>query len=208
MAYRGGGSKPGERRGGRKKGTKNKLTVEREKAARLAEERERLVAAAKAAEDKIAEAKASSKKLMKDIGFEAAYAFMALAVIHQPSQTWTRGADGKLVNANPDYDQETFTHYLKLAADTAAQFASYESPKLSAVMVGAAVVNEIEVIGGLPDELDGGLVAATDATRTIELTGTELQQGPRHAPDVSSGAGPGVQDQEQAEGAPVRKAVG
>lgn len=53
---------------------------------------------------------------------------------------------------NPVYDESCFRTYAELAVQTAKDLAPYQSPKLSAVMVGAAVVSEIEIIGGLPDE--------------------------------------------------------
>ena len=44
-----------------------------------------------------------------------------------------------------------------LAAEGARDFAAYESPKFATVMTQSAVVTKIEVVGGLPDELDGSL---------------------------------------------------
>ena len=44
-----------------------------------------------------------------------------------------------------------------LAAEGARDFAAYESPKFATVMTQSAVVTKIEVVGGLPDELDGNL---------------------------------------------------
>jgi hypothetical protein len=138
----GGGSKPGERRGGRQPGSKNKATIERERMAQLEAEKAALLAAAEKGKSEVLAAQASGKKLMKDIGFELAQLFTAMAAYHQPHPT----------GGNPNANEEKFLEYAKLAAQTAAQFAGYESPKLSAVMVGAAVVNHVKVEGGMPDD--------------------------------------------------------
>lgn len=203
------GSRPGEYRGGRRRGTKNKRTIEREREALLAEERARLLLEARAQEGEKAlkEAAAQGRKLMKEIGFDLANIFAQFAAYHQPA--WERGPNG-LVATNPHYDPDKFREYAVLAAQTARDFAGYESPKLSAVMVGSAVVNEIEVIGGLPDADDGGLSAADDHDGPVTIDGaaTVVHEGEGKPPDVPSGAGGGVPVPEQTQGPPVRKAVG
>jgi hypothetical protein len=73
-------------RGGRKPSTKNKATVERERAAMLATEREKLLLEARAAaqRNEVAEAVASGRKLMKEIGFGLAHQFAGLAEFFRP----------------------------------------------------------------------------------------------------------------------------
>jgi hypothetical protein len=154
----------GRREGaGRRRGTKNKATIERERAAMLAVERARLLQEARAdtAKQEIAKAAAEGRQLMKEIGFEFAQMFAGIAGFYQPGRI-VPGPDGKPVPSNPYYDERLFREYATLAVHTARDFAGYESPKLSAVVVGSAVVNEIEVIGGLPDEQDGGLADAAE----------------------------------------------
>lgn len=151
------GPPKGVRYGGKKKGTKNKKTLERERAAQLELERARMIEAVK---DRVAAGQASEAdravaaqhKLMKDIGMDMTRLAAGLAAFYQPHPTWTQGPDGKLVNGNPNYDEPRFRYYLDQAMSGARDFAAYESPKLSAVMVGQQVVNDITVRGGMPDE--------------------------------------------------------
>lgn len=172
------GRKPGgPKTGGRKPGVKNRLTVEREAKARLDQERLREVdrLRAEGAKAEVAAAQTAGVKLMKEIAFDFARLFAGLAAFYQPYPQWSPqrdsagnpviGKNGRpvMINANPNFDEAKFREYAVLAKDTALGAASYESPKLSAVMVGSAVVNEIEIIGGLPDDQDGGFMVATDA---------------------------------------------
>ena len=145
----GGGSRKGERRGGRKPGTKNKATIERERAAMLATGRETLLLEARAAaqRNEAATAVASGPKLMKELGFELTQIFAEMALYYRPL----------LDRTNPKADQRKFKEYAILAMQGARDFAAYESPKFATVMTQSAVVTKIEVVGGLPDELDGSL---------------------------------------------------
>jgi hypothetical protein len=209
----GGGSKKGERRGGRQRGALNKATIERLRQGQIAQEKAELLAQANAAKSEVLEAVASGKKLMKEIAFDFAQLFAGLAAFHQPYPTWHEGIDPRtgerrMLNDNPNFDEARFKEYAKLACDTALGAASYESPKLSAVMVGAAVVNHIQVTGGIPDEQDGGLIAAEPGARTIELAGPDVFLGEREASDAASGSSEGAENTGEAEGAPGRTAVG
>lgn len=138
----GGGSKKGERRGGRQKGAKNKKTLEREREIQLAMERAELEKKAQAGKNELLAAQAQGKKLLKDMGFELAQLFYSMAAYYQPDP------NGRNQHAN----EEKFLEYAKLAVTTAGQFAPFESPKLGAVMIGAAVVNKVIVEGGMPDD--------------------------------------------------------
>ncbi len=227
------GPKKGTRPSGRRKGSKNKAVIERERAAHLAAERlaefDRLKAEGAKAE--IAAAKTSGIKLMKEIAFDFARLFAGIAAIAQPYQGWHPmiGPDGKPVldargrpvmeNDNPHYDEARFKEYGKLAVETALGAASYESPKLSAVMVGTAIINEIEITGGLPDDQDGGLSSedviegkanvAEDAARNApRLAGPDADAGAGGAADAAPEAGRVVPHEGEAEGGPLRKAVG
>ena len=193
------GSKPGERRGGRKKGVKNKATLEREAKAKL--ELERKFKAEKAKRDRkltiadvetIGDAKeligGPPAKLMKEIGFEFTQIFAGLAMHVRPRG---KKPDGK--DINPDADERLFLEYAKIAMTGAKEFAQYESPKLSAVMVGSATVEEIMVSGGLPDEMDGSFVNVGPDSSTATIDGTAEPSAPGtdavgHAPGTSNPA--------------------
>ena len=122
-------------------------------------ERRMLEARAEQGAREIKEAVASGRKLMKEIGFDLAHQFAGLAEFFRP-QWSVDPATGRMVNANPNFDEAKFRQYAELAATTARDFAAYESPKLSAVMVGSAAVTKIEIIGGIPDDQDGNLIDA------------------------------------------------
>jgi hypothetical protein len=153
------GPPKGTRPAGRAKGTKNLATVEREAKIKLEQERLALLEKmAKEGANAVDVAQLQGKKLMKEIAFDFAGLFAGLAAFYQPYPTWTRDAAGKVVNANPNFNEQKFLVYAKLATETALGAAAYESPKLAAVMIQQNMVNEIEVTGGLPDAQDGGLV--------------------------------------------------
>lgn len=183
---------PKKKRGGRKVGQKNKKTLERERAAQLEQERRLAIAKAEAmaspAEAEVARAAAQGKKLMKDIGIDFTMMFAGLAAFYQPLPAWNVAVDAAgqplkdkrgvpiLVNANPNYDEGKFVRYGTLAMGGARDFAAYESPKLAAVLLEQALVREILITGGLPDEQDGGLIDAAGNTHTIELGAHEYAE--------------------------------
>jgi hypothetical protein len=169
------GPPKGTRPSGRRKGAKNKATLERERRARLEleakirkEQRklDRKIAnkGVETIEDARAVALEQGPKLLKDIGAEFTRLFAGMAAYHQP------------VPGNPNADEKKFREYAALALQGAKDFAQYESPKLSAVMIGADVINEIEIVGGLPDEEDGGLVASNPPT--IDESGDLTEPAP------------------------------
>lgn len=183
------GPPKGVRPGGRGKGTRNKAVVEREKTATLAAERARMREEADkvggAAGEMIA-AQAAGKTLMKEIGFALTQLCAGLATYYAPAiiRDALSGRDVVSPHANPNFDEKRFDKYLGFAMAGARDFASYESPKLSAVMLAADIVTEIEVVGGLPDDQDGGFVDAPAefAGVTIDAIAEELKPG-------ASGAG-------------------
>jgi len=205
------GPPKGVRYGGKQKGSKNKATIERERQAQLAAERAALQAEAEAkagtAVGEMVAAQASGRKLMKEIGFELTQLAAGLMAYYQPWPQWeqARDAEGRLIvdglgrprlrNANPNYDESKFDKYLTMAMGGARDFAAYESPKLAAVILAQGLVGEIQIVGGLPDEEDGGFRDAPDGFGgvTIEVTAVELKSGAASAGATAAGAkqGPG-----------------
>lgn len=166
------GAKPGERRGGRSVGTKNRATIEKERQAELERRRTEAIEAAKAegAEAKILQARNGGVKLAKDVLREIMELSMGQALMCRP---WPP-QDG----INPQADPAEFKYNLAMAADVAKALAPFESPKFSAVMVGGAIVQKIEIVGGLPDEEDGGLMIEGQAV-TEPGCGAEVIQIPK-----------------------------
>jgi hypothetical protein len=103
----GGGSKPGQRRGGRKKGSLNLATRER----------------AAIAAGTVLEAKTAGRQLAKDVLSDFTDIFKSMAVRYQPL------AD----NANAD--EAKFEKWARLAVDCAARAAPFQSPTFRAVTV-------------------------------------------------------------------------
>lgn len=203
------GPPKGVRPGGRARGTRNKATIEREKAAQLAADRARLKEEADktgGAAGELMAAQAEGRKLMKDIGFTLTQLAMGLVAYYQPYATWVQAVDARgapmfdktgrpvLVNANPNFDEARFDKYFSFAMQGARDFASYESPKLAAVILAQDLVGEITVVGGLPDDEDGGLIDAPAdfAGVTIDATAEELKPGAGGARHSGGGAPQGA----------------
>ena len=121
-----GGSKPGERRGGRKKGSRNLKLVEKD----LLAQRE------------LADAKEKKRKLGKEVLDDFMHLFAGMAAYYQPAPP---GAPPR-----PQQNEIKFKEYAALATTVAKDLAQYQSPKYSAVMVGQAGPQKITVVGGLP----------------------------------------------------------
>lgn len=146
---------PGAKKGkpGRPTGSRSRSTIERERQAIL--EQQRLAEAEKALaghSTTVDKAIGSQRKLMKEIGFDLTQLAAGLAAFYQPHPSWTKDANGKLTNANPNFDEAKFRYYAAMAMAGARDFSQYESPKLSAVLVGQQIVNHVVVEGGMPDE--------------------------------------------------------
>lgn len=127
---------------GRPTGAKNKKTLEREALEARARQIREEEAKAWVAEKTIAAV--PTKKLGKEILDDFANLFAGLAAYYQP---WPASA-----GVNPHEDIGKFNYYAEKAIQAAAAVAAYQSPRLSAVAVGAAVVNEVTVKGGMPDD--------------------------------------------------------
>lgn len=109
------GAAPGERRGGRGKGTRNKATLERERIA------------AEIAARTVADARATGKKLAKDVLEEFMLLFAGMAASYQP---WPVG-----LGKNPGENVGQFEKWARLACEQAAKLAPFQSPTFRAVMV-------------------------------------------------------------------------
>lgn len=112
----GGGSKKGERRGGRKPGKPNKATVERALVA------EREMAANNA--------KAKTFKLGKEVLRDFMEAFATLAAYHQPKRVVDKEGKESLSG-----NLEEFGRWGELAVKCAVALTPYESPRLNALTV-------------------------------------------------------------------------
>jgi hypothetical protein len=142
------GPAKGTRPAGRKKGVPNKATVERELAERLMRERVEMEMKAEASKNEMLAAMAKGKKLAKEVLGEFMELFAGMAAFYQPLP------DGQPVTDGRKPDEGKFKDYAAMAVDAAKALAPFQSPRFSAMMVGATVVNKIEVEGGLPNDFD------------------------------------------------------
>jgi hypothetical protein len=108
------GVRPGERRGGRKKGTPNKAT------------RERALLAKRVLEEQQGK---PGRKLARKVLDEFMHLFMGMAAVHQPLPFNGLPAPGQQPN------EEKFLQFATLAIAAAEKLAPYQSPRLKAVMV-------------------------------------------------------------------------
>lgn len=184
------GPKKGTRPSGRSVGSKNKITIERENRARLDIERAALEARA-AKGDELAKAMAQGKRLMKEVIFEFAELNAGLAAFYQPYPEWSRDAATKqLVNGNPNYDEERFRYYMQAATSVAHMGAPFQSPRYSAVMIGAATVTKVKISGGLPNDfeppkllapMDPGTIITAEDISPVESNIIDLTAQPKTA---------------------------
>lgn len=117
------GARPGERRGGRPKGGRNKSTIERL-------ERAALDARGKEAEKAIIAGRATGTKLAKEVLEDFMHLFAGIAGTHQPYPPTQP--------QNVNYDEDKFERYAKLTIDTARELAKYQSPQFRAIVVAPA----------------------------------------------------------------------
>jgi hypothetical protein len=110
------GSRPGERRGGRRKGIPNRTTTEQMEIARLS----------------ASEATASGRKLGKDVLEELMVRFSELAHKFQPASSTLAVRDWAKSAAEP-----MFHKYASLAVTAAKDLAKYQSPTFKAVEISA-----------------------------------------------------------------------
>ena len=76
-------------------------------------------------------AKAGGKRLAREVLEDFLELFSAIALTHQPAPP---GAE-----RNPNYDEKKFEKFARLAVEIATALASYQTPKLKAVLVGPAL---------------------------------------------------------------------
>jgi hypothetical protein len=88
----------------------------------------------------VAQAQAAGRRTGKSILDDFANVFAGIAAYYQPRP------DGTNANA----DEKKFLAYSGMAIIAADKVSQYQTPKLSAVMVGMAQVRTIQVDGGLP----------------------------------------------------------
>jgi hypothetical protein len=100
--------------GGRPRGSRNKLTIEREEKARIAEQ---MLTGGK------------PEKLGKQVLHDFMELFAGMAAAYQPLPPGVVSAPGRTP------DDAKFEKYARLAVDTAAKLAEYQSPKLKAIAV-------------------------------------------------------------------------
>lgn len=151
---------------GRTPGAKNKRTLERETREKLEAEAKEKIAELAEEDRAVVKVATRGKKLAKDVLRELMELSVGMAALYQP-------AHPDAVSKNRHEDPAKFQEWFAIAAQTAKDLAPYESPRYSAVMVGAAVVTKVTVEGGMPDEfaappkeIEGELVPG--ATYSVE----------------------------------------
>lgn len=127
---------------GRRKGSKNKATLEREFLAEQAKSKALLDELNKMRADDaaklVAAARAANTKLPKDILNDFANVLAGAAAYYQPTP------------GNANANEKKFLAYTELALYAADKAAPYFSPRLAAVMIGQAQTRKIVIEGGLP----------------------------------------------------------
>lgn len=109
----------GNKTGGRSRGTPNKRTTERLEAERIA----------KQAQQEVDKARQANTKLGKDVLEEFMKTFAGMAAYHQPVP------EGMAIPTGRKPDEAKFLTYARLAAETAAKLAEFQSPKFKAIQV-------------------------------------------------------------------------
>lgn len=177
-------ARPAKHPGGRPKGRKNQATLEREEAARVDLVRQDEIKRLKAegAKQEIAIAAASGYKLAKEVLSDFMQLFAGMAASAQP---WPPE-----MGKNPNEDPAKFKEYAVLAVTAAKDLAPFQSPRYSAMMIGASVVTKVEVKGGMPDDFvpTPDLKEAAFAPGTIITADYVADDEPVAPADVTSAA--------------------
>ena len=86
-------------------------------------------------------------------------------------------------------DFDRFEVWAGHAIECAKALAPFQSPRLSAGAVGAAVSNKIEVVGGLPDDQDGSFLPAPPVAQSALAVRypTRPKRAPKGAADCPAG---------------------
>lgn len=161
------GAKPGQRQGGRTKGTLNKRTEARLRA--LAEAGRAVAAGEVAPEGEFSPEKAAAaaevltappRKRSKDILEDLVHLFMAMAGHHVP--------EGLPVPAGSKPDHEKFVTFARLAMEAADRHAKYQDPTFRAVAVAIAPAASPGAPAGLPAP-GGNVVQLLDAAELAKV---------------------------------------
>ena len=148
------GSKPGERRGGRLKGTRNRATIEK----------------ARIAELEIDKAKETGRKLAKEYLQDFLPVLAGMAATYQPLPPGMIAPNGR------QPDDAKFEKWLNYVIDVAAKLAPYESPTFRAVVVADAGK------GGIPIDIKSLTSAQIEQLKERILAG--LAQGGQSRPQI------------------------
>ena len=128
----GGGSKKGERRGGRQKGSLNKATIERLEQAKIIQQLEDQARQIGSTDKQVANLTTSKRKLPKD-ELEELMPIIKSGVAHfQPTP---RAALARGVPENKDGDWVAFKGWLEFYAETLLKLAEFYHPRFKAIAV-------------------------------------------------------------------------
>jgi hypothetical protein len=111
-----GGAKPGERRGGRQRGTPNKATVQKQ------------LIAAQIAERAAADARWTGRQLAKEVLEDFMHGFREIAERYRPTPPEAK-------QQNPHADEVKFNRFAGLAIECASKLAPYQSPTFKAIEI-------------------------------------------------------------------------
>lgn len=111
------GAAPGERRGGRTKGKKNRGTIEKERVA------------AEIAARTVMDARVAGKKLAKEVLEEFMFLFAGMAATYQPLPP------GTITPPGHEPDPAKFNEYARLTVHCASKLAPYQSPTFAAIAI-------------------------------------------------------------------------
>lgn len=144
------GAKPGEYRGGRSTGTKNKRTITREMVIEALKSPDFKEVIGEVLQDGPLKPETPARRKAIDILSEFLPAVLMHAVRYhnQLVELIKGGAQQKLI----DEIEAKLIRATDLLYMAGGRVAPYESPRFSAVLVGAAVVNRITVEGGMPED--------------------------------------------------------
>lgn len=164
---------------GRRKGIRNKKTVEREllKARKKAHEKMLEEARIVGAAVSIDTAMKANAKLGKEILSDFANVLAGAAAFYQPTP------------GNQNADERRFVKYAELAIYAADKLAPYQSPRLAAMMIGQTQTKKIAIEGGLPSVDDAPVELPPDLYEdSAPQTAAEAFGAPLPVPVVKSDA--------------------
>lgn len=164
---------------GRRKGIRNKKTVEREllKARKKAHEKMLEEATIVGAAVSVDVAMKANVKLGKEILSDFANVLAGAAAFYQPTP------------GNKNADERRFLKYSELAIYAADKLTPYQSPRLAAMMIGQTQTKKIAVEGGLPAPDEVPVELPPDLYEdSVRPTEAEASGAPLPVPVVKSDA--------------------